>query len=117
MMTSHGDQDDEELNLTNTSKVGMLLEPKGNNIPEIPFCGCLSVQFYQPYFDIDTTEVISRIMSSMFYCKREENFLTSLRERPDAYGPFWIVTTLVFTVAVTSHLNSWLASWLLGKHW
>ena len=46
MMTTGEEENDadEELNLT---KAG-LLETKGNDLPDIPLCGCLSVRFYQP---------------------------------------------------------------------
>jgi hypothetical protein len=107
------ERDDEELNLTQKS----LLEAKGGDMPEIPLCGFLSVRFYQPYFDVDTADVASRVAHAVFYCKREENFLAFIKDKPDAYGPFWICTTLVFTVAVASHINSWLQSWMLGKNW
>ena len=115
MMTTGEEENDndEELNLT---KAG-LLETKGNDLPDIPLCGCLSVRFYQPYFDVDTADVTSRIAHALFYCKREENFLVFIKDKPDAYGPFWICTTLVFTVAVASHISSWLSSWMLGKNW
>ena len=58
--------------------------------PEIPFCGCLSVRYYQPFFDVDTNDVISRISSAVFYCNREQNFLGLVGDKPDAYGPFWV---------------------------
>ena len=58
--------------------------------PDIPFCGCLSVRYYQPFFDVDTVDVVSRLSSALFYCKREQNFLSQIEERPDAYGPFWV---------------------------
>ena len=99
------------------SNVAILSEKDGNVIPEIPFCGCLSVRFYQPYFDVDTSEIIDRISHAMFYCRRDENFLAHISEKPDAYGPVWIATTLVFAVAVTSHINSWLLSWMSNKTW
>jgi hypothetical protein len=112
------DHDEEEMTVTNRGRGADSTSEKNTNvIPEIPFCGCISVQFYQPYFDLDTADVISRISSAMFYCRREENFLNLMKDKPDAYGPFWIATTLVFTVAVTSHINSWLLSWMSGKTW
>ena len=40
-----------------------------------------------------------------------------IENKPDAYGPFWIATTLVFVAAVTSHFSSWAAAWMLGKVW
>lgn len=58
--------------------------------PEIPFCGCLSVRYYQPFFDVDTNDVFTRIASAVFYCNREQNFLGLVSEKPDAYGPFWV---------------------------
>ena len=84
---------------------------------DIPLCGFLSVKFYQPYFDVDTDEVIVRLLQALFYCKRENNFVTLINDKPDAYGPFWIATTLIFSVAVTSHITSWISSWMNNKNW
>lgn len=108
--------DEEEMNATHRS-TNHGIRTERNNLPEIPLCGCLSVRFYQPYFDIDTADVISRISNATFFCKREDNFLSRVKDKPDAYGPFWIATTLIFTLAVTSHINSWLSSWMQGKNW
>ena len=120
MLSDHGDDDlnDDDLDAThNSGNAGSQNEKNANELPEIPFCGCLSIRFYQPYFDVDTADVISRITQAVFYCRREENFLAYMKDKPDAYGPVWIATTLVFSVAVTSHINSWLLSWLLNKAW
>lgn len=108
--------DEEEMNATHRS-TNHGIRTERNDLPEIPLCGCLSVRFYQPYFDIDTADVISRISNATFFCKREDNFLSRVKDKPDAYGPFWIATTLIFTLAVTSHINSWLSSWMRGKNW
>ena len=108
--------DEEEMNATHRS-TNHGIRTERNDLPEIPLCGCLSVRFYQPYFDIDTADVISRISNATFFCKREDNFLSRVKDKPDAYGPFWIATTLIFTLAVTSHINSWLSSWMQGKNW
>ena len=40
-----------------------------------------------------------------------------ISEKPDAYGPFWIATSLIFLVAVSSHISSFLTAWMLGKGW
>lgn len=109
-------EDDEEMNGTHSSSTaGTRVEKL--EMPEIPLCGFLSVRFYQPYFDIDSVDVLSRVSNALFYCKREQNFLSRMRDKPDAYGPFWIATTLVFTVAFSSHINGWLSSWMHGKTW
>ena len=120
MLSDHGDDDlnDDDLDAThNSGNAGSQNEKSAHELPDIPFCGCLSIRFYQPYFDVDTADVISRITQAVFYCRREENFLAYMKDKPDAYGPVWIATTLVFSVAVTSHINSWLLSWLSNKAW
>jgi hypothetical protein len=117
MMSHEPEKDDEELNLQNTSSVGLLTENKSSELPEIPMCGFMSVRFYQPYFDVDTADVTARLSNALFYCKRERNFLTIVGDKPDAYGPFWIATTAVFVIAVSSHVSNWLSSWMNGQNW
>ena len=73
-----------------TAQSSGLLADKQKEIPDIPFCGCLSVRYYQPYFDVDTADITARLWSANLYCRREQNFLTTIAERPDAYGPFWV---------------------------
>jgi hypothetical protein len=92
MMSASGKEDDEDIESMSPSSSLLANSSKkdGLDIPDIPFCGCLSVRFYQPYFDIDTNEVFTRISSAMFYCRREKTFLSSFSEKPDAYGPFWV---------------------------
>ena len=111
------EDDDEELNTNHSTSSSRLLEPRKDQDVEIPFCGCLSVRFYQPYFDVDTEDVLSRILNAIFYCQRNENFLTLIGDKPDAYGPIWISTTLVFIVAVVSNISGWLSSWMNGTEW
>mmetsp|Transcript_20481 Transcript_20481/g.28192 ORF Transcript_20481/g.28192 Transcript_20481/m.28192 type:complete len:235 (-) Transcript_20481:113-817(-) len=106
----------DELDITESTG-RMFNDPVVKDQPEIPFCGCLSVRYYQPFFDVDTSDVMTRIGSALFYCNREQTFLSLVGEKPDAYGPFWISTTLVFTVAVTSHISSWFSSWMKGNNW
>lgn len=111
-------------------------------IPEVPLCGFLTVQYYQPFFDVDTVDISNRILASTFFCRREQNFVTMIGDKPDAYGPIWvrkdllgvaslfqrsdnqcmsmtvqIATTLVFLIAVSSHLSAWFSSWMKGLHW
>ena len=64
--------------------------PPKSEIPDMPMCGFLSVRYYQPYFDIDTSEVLSRLLQAAFYCRRDQNFLASIESKPDGYGPFWV---------------------------
>jgi hypothetical protein len=87
---------DESGDLDNAESANLMGEqPK--EVPDIPFCGCLSVRYYQPYFDVDTSDVTSRLVSALLYCRREQNFLAATSSKPDAYGPFWVGT---FCIAV-----------------
>ncbi len=84
-MSSYGPSELEDVEASD-----FLREPQKKPEVDIPFCGCLSVRYYQPFFDVNTSDVTSRLSSAFFYCKREQNFLEQIAERPDAYGPFWV---------------------------
>jgi hypothetical protein len=84
-----GFEDEEEMSSMSKTLVGRQNEQETKE-SDIPFCGCLSVRFYQPYFDVDTADIYTRLMNAFFYCKRETNFMTLIGEKPDAYGPFWV---------------------------
>lgn len=93
----HGGPDDED---------GLLGQNAGGAAPG--YCACLSVAYYRPYFDVDTDEVAARLRAALFFCN--EPFGATLRGKPDAYGPWWVATTLVFAVAVTSHVRGLLGA-------
>lgn len=57
---------------------------------EVPLCGCMSVRYYQPFFDIETEDVTRRITTAAFYFRKDDSFMGLIRDRPDAYGPFWV---------------------------
>jgi len=71
---------------------------------------CLTVEGYRGYFDVTTADIQHRIVATL----RNFNEMNGLHEHvlqgksPDAYGPFWIATTLVFFVAVTSNMSAYL---------
>lgn len=111
--------DDEELNTSVLREGEGASQSADGGLNDIPFCGCLTVRYYQPYFDVDTKDVLTRILNSLFYCKAGpgENFLALTTDKPDAYGPFWIATSLLFSIAVSSHISRWLSSWMSGLNW
>jgi len=69
-------------------------------------CSCLSVKYYQPLFDVDTKDVVDRMLMSVLPHKAT-GFLQMIKDSPDFYGPFWVSTTLLFTIAVVGNLLSW----------
>jgi len=70
------------------------------------FCSVLSVDYYRPFFDIDTNDVRVRLLRVMMPWKSD--FFAIVDGKPDFYGPFWICATLIFMIAATSNLSSWL---------
>lgn len=66
-----GQYDDEEMNVT--SSASLLHEDQKKQ--ELPFCGFISLQYYQPYFDVDTSDITTRLLNaaiSFRVCKRWE---------------------------------------------
>jgi len=68
-----------------------------------------SFEYYQSFFDVDTKQVLGRMLHSMVPSK-QNYLLTKIRPNPDLYGPFWICATLVFTIAICGNLSSYFAS-------
>ncbi len=55
-----------------------------------------SIEYYQQFFNVDTSMVIERIVSSIVPRKAPPSYLKQhIGLNPDLYGPFWIVVTLV----------------------
>jgi len=99
MLSGHDEDDDIS---------GLLADEAGETAPRATGClACLSVSYYRPYFDVDTDEVVARVKASVLFCHGEP-FFGVVRAKPDAYGPFWLATTLIFLVSVTSHLKGFL---------
>ncbi len=67
-----------------------------------------SIKYYQPLFDVDTLQVLNRIKGSILPRPRGA-FLDLVSSNPDLYGPFWIATTLIFSMAMTGNLASYYA--------
>ncbi|XP_052044856.1 protein YIPF2 isoform X2 [Apodemus sylvaticus] len=65
--------------------------------------------YYQSFFDVDTSQVLNRIIGSLLPHPGHNFVRHHLRNRPDLYGPFWICATLAFVLAVTGNLTLVLA--------
>ncbi|KAL8313649.1 hypothetical protein RB601_003483 [Gaeumannomyces tritici] len=65
-----------------------------------------SIQFYQQFFDVDTSAVLSRCWAALY---PRANFLDVLEGNPDLYGPFWIATTVVFILFIGGTISQYLA--------
>ncbi|KNE55255.1 hypothetical protein AMAG_01168 [Allomyces macrogynus ATCC 38327] len=70
------------------------------------------VEHYMGYFNVDTTDILIRIRLALY---PNDSFLTALSLKKDLYGPFWIPTTLIFALFVTSSMANSIASFISGK--
>ena len=71
-------------------------------------CSCLSIAYYQPYFDVETDDVKARLVRSLQGFKQHD-FVDFISQKPDLYGPFWIYTTLIFVIGATANFASYLS--------
>lgn len=68
------------------------------------------INYYRKFFNVETVEVVSRIQRSLFPIKGD--FLDSIHTNPDLYGPFWVVTTLVFLISVCGNVSGKISSYM-----
>lgn len=70
-----------------------------------PKVSMFQIEYYQQFFNIDTNDVVDRIFNSMIPNRASASYLkTKLEVNPDLYGPFWVTTTLIFTIAISGNL-------------
>ena len=64
----------------------------------------------QPFFDISTQEVLLRFGFSLI--PFSNRFHTLFHEKPDLYGPFWILTSVIASLFISGNLSRYIR---LGK--
>ncbi|KIY71355.1 Yip1-domain-containing protein [Cylindrobasidium torrendii FP15055 ss-10] len=72
--------------------------------------GFWTVEYYQPFFDVDTKDVMRRCLGTLL--PTTTDFLTSHLQPADLYGPFWTLTTLIFTLFLSSSLAASISVYL-----
>eukprot|EP00825_Cyclidium_porcatum_P021092 TRINITY_DN2363_c0_g1_i1.p1 TRINITY_DN2363_c0_g1~~TRINITY_DN2363_c0_g1_i1.p1 ORF type:complete len:301 (+),score=43.25 TRINITY_DN2363_c0_g1_i1:262-1164(+) len=70
-------------------------------------CSCLTIEFYQPYFDV-TTNLVFKRMKAALYPFNNTFFEIENGFKSDLYGPFWISVTLAFCLAAAGNLSQYL---------
>ncbi|KAH0578622.1 hypothetical protein H2248_003760 [Termitomyces sp. 'cryptogamus'] len=68
------------------------------------------VEYYQPYFDVDTQTVLKRCYATLI--PTSTNYLSTHLNPADLYGPFWTLTTLIFTLFLSSSLAASISAYL-----
>ncbi|KAJ8251530.1 hypothetical protein GJAV_G00222330 [Gymnothorax javanicus] len=76
---------------------------------EKPTGGFWTFEYYQSFFDVDTMQVLDRIKGSVMPLPGRNFIKHNIRNNPDLYGPFWICATLVFSVAISGNLSTFLS--------
>eukprot|EP01084_Bolivina_argentea_P124629 220852_1 len=71
---------------------------------------CWNVEYYQTYFDIDTSQELYRLKKALFPFLSGQFYDKELNDKPDLYGPFWITTTLAFLMAAMGNFSSYINS-------
>ncbi|GAB9462611.1 Yipf1 protein [Globisporangium polare] len=71
-------------------------------------CGCFTLAYYKPYFDVDTVDVQQRLTRALLPFKKNPTFAELIAQSPDAYGPFWLSSTLIFCLASCSNVASYM---------
>ncbi|KAH8420591.1 hypothetical protein KR009_011704 [Drosophila setifemur] len=78
----------------------------------------LTIEYYQQFFNVDTYMVLERIANSMIPKRAAGNYLRmNIGENPDLYGPFWITVTLIFSIAISGNIASYLQYASDGYRW
>jgi hypothetical protein len=53
--------------------------------------------------------VVERIKMNFMPFKKD--FIEKIKENPDVYGPFWILTTIIFLLGSTGNLSRYFYNW------
>ncbi|KAF8639227.1 hypothetical protein AX17_001712 [Amanita inopinata Kibby_2008] len=72
-----------------------------------------TVEYYQSYFDVDTQTVLKRCYTTLLP-QNARTYISTHLNPPDLYGPFWTLTTLIFTLFLSSSLAASISSYLSG---
>ncbi|KAJ1568019.1 hypothetical protein HK405_003890 [Cladochytrium tenue] len=70
-----------------------------------------TIEFYQQFFDVDTNDVLQRMLESLL---PRGKFMEAVGSNPDLYGPFWISTTVIFALFVTSTIAGSIYAYIHG---
>jgi len=62
------------------------------------------IEYYQKYFDVDTRQVLERLVGSITPRPNKSYFESTIRQNPDLYGPFWVCITFILTVAISGNI-------------
>jgi protein YIPF1/2 len=62
----------------------------------------MSLKVLRPYFDVPTKTILTRL--GLSFVPFNKKFVTNYTQKPDLYGPFWVLTTLIATLFISSNM-------------
>jgi len=65
--------------------------------------------YYEEYFKVNEQDVRERLKFALVPPFNSE-FINTIRPNPDFYGPFWIMTTIVFLLGTIGNFSNYLLS-------
>ena len=83
-------------------------ESKESTTKPTSWAAFLSLEYYQSFFDVTTSEVLYRVLAGMVPVRF--SLADAVKKRPDLYGPFWLCMTLVFTAAISGNVGKFFRS-------
>ena len=66
----------------------------------------LECSYYREYFDVTTELVVARVMNA--FNPFSGTFFDIGGGIPELYGPFWILNTLIFTIALSVNISKYM---------
>jgi hypothetical protein len=66
----------------------------------------ISFNFIGKYFNVELEDIQNKFIFSLIPFKKGFNDI--VENSPDLYGPFWLYTTLIFIIGVTSNISGYL---------
>ncbi|TPX44343.1 hypothetical protein SeLEV6574_g04543 [Synchytrium endobioticum] len=71
-----------------------------------------NLEFYAQYFNVDSSDVAARLISTV---NPKSSFIETITVNPDLYGPFWVATTVIFSLFVTSSIAGSIQAYSSGS--
>uniref|UniRef100_A0A3P9HIX3 Protein YIPF n=1 Tax=Oryzias latipes TaxID=8090 RepID=A0A3P9HIX3_ORYLA len=71
--------------------------------------GFWTFEYYQSFFNVDTMQVLERVRGAVMPVPGRSFLKHHVRTGPDLYGPFWICVTLVFSMAISGNVSTFLS--------
>ncbi len=105
--------DDSDQPFESTDSDRLLDDPgSADNNSQTAKASPFSIAYYSSLFDVDTEDVVNRLKWAVTPRPgfTQDFARDQIRKKPDLYGPVWVATTLIFSVAIAGNVASYFAA-------